>query len=82
MANKNSVNNPDWREASIIPDSLVSTDEIVDKTVQIHFFSDGDMTPERIEAIFAQGLTVDPHRVSAVCVTETIKTTFRMSRTK
>lgn len=80
MANK--VNNPDWREATVIPDSLVSTDEIVDKTTQIHFFSDGDMTPERIEAIFSQGLTVDAHRISAVCVTETIKTTFRMSRTK
>jgi hypothetical protein len=77
---KGNVNNPDWREASVIPDSLVSTDEIVDKTTQIHYVSPADLNPEWMEHVFRNGLTIEAGRVTAIVVTETIKTTFRMSR--
>jgi hypothetical protein len=76
----NGVNNPDWRESTVIPDSLVSTEEIVDKTTQIHFINDAEMNPTWMEYVFRNGLTIEAGRVTAICTTETVKTTWRMSK--
>lgn len=74
------TNNPEWREATAIPDNLVEDTEIVKREVRVHFLSHDPLSYEYIQGIFNLGLAVPPDHVTAVTVTEEVVTTFRRSK--
>lgn len=73
------MNNPEWKEATAIPDTLVEDTEITKHEVRIQFLSAGRGI-DYIESIFKQGLTVDSAQITAVSVTEEVVTTYRRSK--
>jgi hypothetical protein len=74
------TNNPEWREASAIPDSLVEDTEIVKREMRIGFLCHEPLSMEYVQRIFAQGQVIDPLEVVSVTVTEEVRTTFTRSR--